>query len=337
MTKDQPDASSGRRSSRKTLWLALAIVLAAGAYTVGWFTVAGRLETSLPKFFQQAAKQGIQPVCSNAEITGYPLRMGINCQSTAVDFDKQGIKVTLGKLFSAAPVYNPRHVTSTFEGPVNITGADDLSAQFDWEFMRTDAVLAKNGLNSGSAEGKRVSISADSRELPFRLNAEIGHFSALARRDNTDLRISIAAEDFTSPLALDTSTFKLEATILSGATFMTGGQEPSLRGKTLHLETLNAALTEGGEIGLTGNIAIGDDGLANGDLRIRLTDYKAVAKSLEDIQPELAEQIIRFGPTLAALDIEPGDGAQTITLPFTVRQGEIAIGIFGLGDLPIFK
>jgi len=337
MTNEQPNASSGKWSLRKTLWFAMAISLGVSAYTAGWFIVAGRLESSLPRFFQHAANQGIHPVCSKAKISGYPLQMGIDCQGTAVAFESQGFKVTLGKLFTAVPVYNPRRFTSIFDGPVNVTGADDLTAQLDWESMRTVAVLAKNGLDSGSAEGKRVSISADSRALPFRLNAEIRQFTALARGDDADLKISVVAEGFTSPLALDARSFALEVTIIGGAVLMQGGTKPSLRGKKLQLDTLNAALADGGEIALSGEIAVGDNGLANGDFRVQLTDYQAIAKSLQDIEPDLAEQIIRFGPTLAALDIDSTDGPQTITVPFTVRQGQIAIGIFDLGDLPIFQ
>ena len=81
-------------------------------------------------------------------------------------------------------------------------------------------------------------------------------------------------------------------------------------------------------------VAFSPDGLANGDLKIRLGDYQAVAARIGEVQPDLAEQINRFAPLLLALDIEPDDGQDTVTLPLNIRNGKAAIGILPLGDIP---
>lgn len=337
MTKHQPDASRSVHPSRKFLWLAIIITLLAGAYTAGWFALAGRLEDRLPLLLRQAASQSAQSECKNAAIQGYPLSMGISCQSTIIELPRHGINITTGGLSSSVPVYNPRRIISDFEGPVIVTGPNDLAIQLDWETLHTDVVIAKDGLEWGLTEGKHVSVSIDGQMLSFRINTEIGHFHAQAQRNNADLELTVQAKDFVSPIALDASTISFDATIVEGAQLTTIGPAPSLRGKALQLQTLDVVLAEGGKFKLSGKLDILPDGRANGDFRIQLTDIEAIGTALGELQPELGDQIVRFGPTLTALDIEPDDGSDTITLPLSVRNSNIFIGMLPLGTLPIIK
>ena len=329
-----PNGGGTSRQSRWILWLGIAVVFVCAIYTVGWYIFAGQIEKRLPALFAITERQGARTECANASVRGYPFRIGIFCEKTSVDFARDNMKLRAGALRSAAQVYNPWHVVSELDGPASLTGDKGLSARADWQLLHASTVFADDGVNRASLEGKGATLLLESDELPVTISGESSRFAAHVRRNADDLDVAVETDDFSSPLTLDTKHFSLEATVLGAADFLKEGAKPDMRGKTVRLHNLSSEFAAGGTVSLSGDIAFSPDGLANGDLKIRLGDYQAVAARIGEVQPDLAEQINRFAPLLLTLDIEPDDGQDTVTLPLNIRNGKAAIGILPLGDIP---
>lgn len=334
MPNDRQDATRGSRPARKIFWLGVAVVLAVILYTGAWFWAANRLESYLPALLARAESQGVRADCANPDIRGFPFRVGLFCDGTGLVLAEEGVTASAGALRSAAQVYNPRHVVSEIDGPLLVEGPNGLTARVDWRTMHASSILRRTGLERGSAEGEQISLSVDSPLLPVRFVADIGHLEAHLRQNGGDLDTVIEGRDFASPVALDAESFLLEATVTDAAAFLQAGGDPSLRGKTVRLHQMRSELAGGGVVALSGEISIDASGQADGDLRIRLTDPQAVTAKIAELQPDLADQIRRFTPVLAALDIEPDDGSDTVTLPLTIRDSEVSVGLLRLGQLP---
>jgi hypothetical protein len=322
------------RPGRRIVWLGVAVVVACLLYTAGWFVFAGQIEQRLPALFALTERQGVRTDCANASVQGYPFRIGIFCDRTTIDFARDNIALKAGALRSAAQVYNPRHIVSELDGPASLTGDRGLSARADWQLLHASTVFAGDGVDRASLEGKGATLVLDSDDLPITISGDSRRFAAHVRRNEGDLDAVVEVDDFSSPLTLDTKHISLQATVVGGAEFLKEGARPDLRGRTVRLHDLSSEFAAGGTVSLSGDVAFGVDGLASGDLRIRLGDYQAVAARIGELQPELAEQINRFAPILVALDTEPDDGADTVTLPLTIRNGNASIGILPLGKIP---
>lgn len=322
------------RPGRRIVWLGVAVVVACLLYTAGWFVFAGQIEQRLPALFALTERQGVRTDCANASVQGYPFRIGIFCDRTTIDFARDNIALKAGALRSAAQVYNPRHIVSELDGPASLTGDRGLSARADWQLLQASTVFAGDGVDRASLEGKGATLVLDSDDLPITISGDSRRFAAHVRRNEGDLDAAVEVDDFSSPLTLDTKHISLQATVVGGAAFLKEGARPDLRGRTVRLHDLSSEFAAGGTVSLSGDVAFGVDGLATGDLKIRLGDYQAVAARIGEVQPELAEQFNRFAPILVALDTEPDDGADTVTLPLTIRNGNASIGILPLGKIP---
>lgn len=319
---------------RRIVWLGLAVVISCALYTAGWYFFAGRMQERLPALFALTERQGVRTECTNATVTGFPFRIGVFCDRTTIDFARDNMRLKAGALRTAAQVYNPRHVVSELDGPISLTGDDGLNARADWQLLHASTIFADDGVERASLEGTRTTVSIDGPNLPITFTGESSRFAAHVRRNAADLDLVLETDDFSSPLTLDTKHFALEATVTDAANFLREGARPDLRGRTIRLHRMESEFAEGGIVDLSGNLAIAANGLASGELKIRLSDYQAVADRIGEIQPELADQISRFAPLLTALDTEPDDGNDTITLPLTIRDGNASIGILPLGRIP---
>ncbi|MBW3096526.1 DUF2125 domain-containing protein [Pseudohoeflea coraliihabitans] len=333
MPDQRRDATRKPSAARKIAWLGVVVLVAVVLYVGAWFFIAARIENSLPDFFAQAQSEGISPRCDNAEVRGFPFRLGLFCNGVAVEFEESATTVSAGPVRSLAQVYNPRHIVSEIDGPLTIKGTAGLDLVLDWQLLHMSTVLSGNGVNRASAEGVNISLSGDSPAFPVRLDATAERVTAHARANEGDLDVVITADGFTSPLALNARRINLEATVENSASFL-HGEEPDLRGKTIHLHGLRSELDGGGAASLSGIVSIDRQGRASGDLQLRLEQPAAVLQAIAVLRPELAEDINRYGGLVTALDTEPGDGSDTITVPLTLRDGNASIGFLNLGTVP---
>ena len=67
--------------SRRIILLAVFIVVLFGGYSLGWFYVADRVREKIDTIVANLDKAGIAVDCANAEVRGYPFRIGVFCDA----------------------------------------------------------------------------------------------------------------------------------------------------------------------------------------------------------------------------------------------------------------
>ena len=97
-------SESPRGSSRRFLWLAVAIVAMIGLYSGGWYWIAGQVETGVDRTIAALRAGGDDADCTNRGVRGYPFRVGLFCDAVRFTRADSSVSVEGTGLRSAANV-----------------------------------------------------------------------------------------------------------------------------------------------------------------------------------------------------------------------------------------
>lgn len=324
---------AARSSSRRFVWLGVAILAAIALWTIGWYLVANRIEAHLPTTMQQIAGNDASAECANAEVRGYPFRFGLFCDRMGYTNPQEALTLEAGALRSAAQFYHPGHVVSEIDGPLLIS-APGLDLHIDWKSLQSSIRATPSGLDRGSIDSRNVSLDIDGAGLPQKLAMAAERFTAHARKNGPDLDIAAYGENVRGNIIADTGTtaLTLEATLPGRAGLLDMPYAPLLPPYQAQIHQLSIGFDGDASLEITGPVRISADGLISGDLQLAIRGQERIAEIVARLNPEMGENLRRFGPMLAALDSVPGDDA--ITLPLTIRNGNVSMGLFPLGRLP---
>lgn len=336
MPNSSPTPEATKSSTRRFVWLAGAVILACLLWTSGWLYAADQMKTHLPALLQLAARNGIVSDCGNADVRGYPFRIGLFCDQTRMEIPSRQITVTSAGFRSAAQIYRPGHVISELDGPLIVTDTNGMSAKLDWQTLRTSSVVGMNGLDRASLEGRLLSLGLDTPRLPSRLATTAAGFDFHIRQHDQDADIAGSASQISARFGpeIEAQSLSYDLTLLGGAAWLSGqGDAPkTLRGSTVRIHDATLDLSDASELSFSGQIDIDPQGLLSGSLKVKIRGIAEISKVVAVFAPELADQIDGLGPVLSALDSETGDNA--ITLPLTLRNGRASMGFIPLGQIP---
>ena len=93
-------------------------------------------------------------------------------------------------------------------------------------------------------------------------------------------------------------------------------------------------LDETSSLEISGPVQVGADRLISGNLEVTIRNPQRIIELAAAMDPEIAKLINRFAPLIATLDTDPGNDG--ITLPLTIQNNRVSLGIFPLGQLPGF-
>ena len=325
-----------KSGSRKFVWLGGAVVLACLLWTGGWFYAAAQMKTHLPALLQLAARNGVVSDCTNADVRGYPFRIGLFCDQTRIEIPSRQITVTSSAFRSAAQIYRPGHVISEMDGPLTITDTSGMSAKLDWQALHTSSVVGIGGLDRASLEGRLLSVGLDSPELPARLamTADSFAFHIRQREQDADMAGSASLVSARFGPELEARSLSYDLTLVGGADWLSGQDNApdTLRGSTVQIRDATLNLSDASALSVSGQVDVGTEGLLSGSLKVKIKGMAEISRVIAVFAPELADQIEGLGPVLSALDSEAGDNA--ITLPLTLRNGQASMGFIPLGKVP---
>ena len=321
--------------ARKFAWLVGAMVAAGLLWTFGWFFFASRIEDQLPATLARIVGPGTSADCAGAEVRGYPFRVGLFCESVSYANPAQSISATSGAFRSAAQFYRPQHVVGEIDGPFMLD-TSGLILRADWQLLQASVRATSNGLGRGSIDARNASVNIDGAGLAQRFALEVDRVTAHARQNGPDLDIAVYGENLRNTLiaGLGARTVSFEASLSGQSTLLQIPFTP-LRGPfegVLH--RLAIEFDETASLDLAGPLQVGPDGRLSASLELTVNDLQQLSALAARISPESAELINRFGPVISALDIRPGDDATT--LPLTITNNQVSLGIIPLGELPAF-
>ncbi|MCY0092490.1 DUF2125 domain-containing protein [Hoeflea ulvae] len=328
-------STSSASSSRKFGWLVAAIVGAILLWTVAWFLFAARIESHLPEALAEMTGDEASADCVNSDIRGYPFRFGVFCDTLSYAHPGDGVAATTGAFRSAAQFYKPGHVVAEVDGPLALS-APGVEVRIDWQVLQASGVAAMHGIDRGSLDGRNISFDIDGIVLAQKLSLQAGRITAHARRNGPDLDIASYGGELQTSLitGLSAKAVSLEATLTGQAGLLDRPYvAPEGIVETL-IHRLAIELDDASSLEISGPIQVGTDGRLSGALQLTVRGQQRFTELAASFDPQIGGLIGRFAPLLSALDTVPGDDA--ITLPLTLDQSRVSLGMFPLGELPGF-
>lgn len=321
--------------SRKFVWLAGAIGAACLLWTIAWYVFAVKIEDHLPSTLAQIVGPGAGAECTGADVRGYPFRVGLFCETLSYTNPGEGITATAGAFRSAAQVYQPQHAVAEIDGPL-VLDASGLALRADWQAMQASVQAVPDGLDRWSIDARNTSFDIDGTGLTQRLALQADRMTAHARRNGADLDLAAYGENLRNSLiaGLRARTFTFEAT-LSGQSGLLVAPFTPLHGPfDAVLHRMAIEFDETSSLELAGPVQVSANGRVSGNLELTVSSLQQFSKLAAGFNPDIAGLLGRFGPMIAALDTKPGDDATT--LPLTIRNNQVSLGIIPLGELPSF-
>lgn len=330
-----PASSSATSSSRKILYLGLAVATACIVYTGAWHLAATTLEKRIETIFERQNPLGAVVDCQDRELRGFPFRIGLFCQKLAFDDHRNGISAGFGDFRSTAMVYSPGHILWELDGPGEIRSTNGTTVALEWETLRSSLVTGLEYLERSSAESTAlratvtragaptVDVTAASSEMHVRRNGEDLDYATIARD------VQVAVRD--SGLKIPPFSASIDLTVANRADLLNyRGVDTDIRGTKGELRRVAFDLGEGRIVTLSGPLSVGDDGLLNGKLRVELEGISGLAESLKTVLPDAASQIDTGANLLTALFGGDQKGATDIR----IRNGVVTLGFFAIAEIP---
>jgi hypothetical protein len=327
-------SSAERRPNyaRRFVWLLVGIVVVIVGYTGAWHYAAGAIVDRFDAAIARANSDGRRANCENAEVRGYPFRIGVFCQSVLFEDARAGIGVRARALRSAAQVYAPQRVIAELDGPATIQVPGISAIDIGWSTLRASIKLATPLPERLSIEGSDVRVAFDepgeaapplgrARSAEIHMRPAGNDLDLAARFTGLELEQSATGGGFVPPLS-----GVIDVSVKGGMALMLAGVD-QLRGQSGTIRDLTVSLDAETGATVRGTASVDEAGLLDAELEITLRNPRALSRVLGDLLPESRQQI-ELG--LSAL----GSGGNAATLPLRVIKGEVSLGFLSLGSIP---
>lgn len=332
-------ASSSRADAsgvtRKLVLLAIAIVLAGGLYTGGWFYAASWLKERVTEELAASGQGARSTSCSNLSVRGFPFRIGVFCDALGIDDHASGLSATFGAVRSAAQVYRPGHAVIELDGPAQVRVTPDRVLDADWELLRASVVAWTDRLDRASVayDGLRGRLNAPSEGLSLGLAAT--HGEKHVRRSGEALDVAASLDGLSLDIGgkmLPPLNVAIDLTIADAAGWISKeGPPPTLPlGTSAELRSLSLDLGEGSRMTLSGPVSVGEDGYISGVLDLSIEGVTAWRDRISGTFPEAAETARRVAGAIKGLS----GGKDRATVKLTIREGTVYLGLFPVAEIP---
>ncbi|MTH96461.1 DUF2125 domain-containing protein [Roseibium sp. RKSG952] len=334
------------RKNVRTRYIVLALIVLAvmavwsGAWAYGRSVLLGEMD----RFISNLNRDGVVLSCDRRSVGGFPFRYEVACFGLSAS-EGEGARGTVTGLSAVALIYNPWHVIFEAEGPGNLTDPlTGTAADMDWESARSsvmfsdefvrqvDAVLAKPSIDLKFA-GHKGDIEAGAADLHFRAVPDAPQ-TLEAFVDLKDLSSSF------SPLGKEPLNARLHVRVDKGMALMNGVPFERLPvdadgNRSIQIALISLANGQA-EVSAEGQVKINRRGLVSGKVDVTITDVSETFRLLGKVFPPQSNipQALQ-GAALAFGASRTGtNGAQTITMPLTIVDNKLRVGLIPLGKLP---
>jgi hypothetical protein len=304
------------------------IVLAIALYSAGWVYAAGRLRDAAMEALEVARSEGLVVDCAQAEVRGYPFRLGLFCEDVSLAAADTGWSISAGPFRSAAQIYRPAHMVAELDGSAVLMQAGRPLFEADWNLLRASARLA---------EPLPARLSVEVRQPVVRSLGNLGT-DPLATAAQADLHMRTRGDDVdlawriealalppavTNGRPLPPLDVSGNITLSDSARLLAGGIE-SLRGLSGEIHQIRIEDGQGAAVTLRGAGRVRPDGLIDGSFTLSLEGSDRVAALVSGI---FAGDASTFAESLASL----GEGAE---FPVRIEAGRITAGFVPVGRIP---
>jgi hypothetical protein len=336
---------ANRRGGRLGGLLAALVVVVIALWLGYWYAAHAMAEKALARF--ENGRDGQQITCADPVISGFPLRVDLNCAHGGYNAHAGKISAALGGVRATAPLYVPGTVNADLDGPLEINDpARDVALTASWSAATATASAWISGLtgaganftnlkaeNAGTASGLPVSaVSADTASAAIRPDGG-GSYVLVGSARNMKLTRSAGG---------DLPAFDADARVTAVDVGAGLGTDPAralmtwLRaGASIKIDRLHLA-ANGAVVSADGTLAISKEGILSGALVLRYSNLEALVALAEEIDPRLRQKI----PDAAlqainalSVPVQTEDGPQRQTT-LSIINGMLSVGIIPVKVLP---
>ena len=282
--------------------------------------------------------------CSDLTIAGYPFRFEASCTNLQT-IDRTGTTASMAKLRAIALVYNPWHVIFEASGPVRII--ESLSGgqiTADWSVARSSVLFSDTGASQidVSIQDAVVTLPGDTAAVRFSADASEIHLRPSPEApDMLEAFISLQALSFSlAPGLPEPMDGKLHIRLPGGMDLLEGKPFSASQGESAVSQPLDLVWLSlnSGNIRLTasGKLRLMPSGAISGKVDVKVAQLEAAIKFLATLFPEgstLPGTIQGAATAFGAPGIDE-QGRQQLSLPLTLDEGAIRIGLIPLGTIP---
>lgn len=320
---------------KKAIILLSVLFLLVAGWSAGWHYVTSKVETAIQETKTKLADKGREFECENQQIDGYPFRISLNCDTFVYSDDVTGLSLQAGQLKTAAQVYQPNKAIMEVSSPANLRLPNGNRFNTSWSSMRSSVKAGLSGPETISLHGKDVNLVP---EQNARQTMQIKDLQLHGRQiGENDINLAVGVKEAKSDSALWPA-FNLDTVLLLEDTYkdvmartslLRLAKQKGLKGK---IERFQYTPQEGGALEVTGPAEISKDGLLSGKFNVTVRELPKLLNALGKSFPEEREKLADASKAIAMLSSKTGK--EEVSLPITIRQGSMSIGIIPIGKLP---
>lgn len=320
---------------KKGIFLVSVVILLSAAWSAGWYYVVGKVETVITDTKVKLADKGRDVQCANQQIDGYPFRISLNCDEIRYADDATGLVFEAGKLRSAAQAYQPNKAIVELSSPANMRLPNGEQFETNWVSMRSSLKIGLSGPENLSLHGKELNIIPTTRTAQAMQIKDMQLHGRQIGEDNINLAVSLSeakSQNALWPSFNLNSAFLLEGIykdVMNRTSLLRVAKTKGLKGS---IERLQYTPDEGGMLEVKGPAEVNQDGLLTGKFDVTVRNLPQLLNALSKSFPQEKKKFDDASAAIALLAAKTGK--DEITLPITIRDGRMSIGIIPLGKLP---
>ena len=320
---------------KKGIFLVSVVILLSAAWSAGWYYIVGKVETVIADTKVKLADKGRDVQCANQQIDGYPFRISLNCDEIRYADDATGLVFEAGKLRSAAQAYQPNKAIVELSSPANMRLPNGEQFETNWTSMRSSMKIGLSGPENLSLHGKELNLIPTARTEQAMQIKDMQLHGRQIGEDNINLAVSLSeakSQNALWPSFNLNSAFLLEGIykdVMNRTSLLRVAKTKGLKG---NIERFQYAPDEGGMLEVKGPAEVNQDGLLTGKFDVTVRNLPQLLNALSKSFPQEKKKFDDASAAIALLSAKTGK--DEITLPITIRDGRMSIGIIPLGKLP---
>ncbi|MFK0383674.1 DUF2125 domain-containing protein [Agrobacterium sp. NPDC090273] len=329
-------ASSQSGTARKILWLGLAIVVAIGLYTAGWFYAANKLKETVLNAIAPTEAASVSGECGDITFRGYPFRIGLFCSKVNVDDKENGVSASFGQLRSAAQVYDPGHIVWELDSPAEIRTGHGLTVSAEWQNLQSSLTTKLKGIDRTSLVIDGLKANAVSSVTGQTIDFDAAKTEMHLRQNGADLDGAITVTDAATvikdwPQILPRLSAIADVTLAGKAGMIDGSDKTGLYGASGELRRVLADIGEGRTMRISGPFSFDNEGYLSGQFKVEIEKLGAWSDNAKQAFPQLQSTIDTARKLLGAL----AGGGDRASVDVVVDRGRATIsGFIPLGKIP---
>ncbi|MCP1199987.1 DUF2125 domain-containing protein [Notoacmeibacter sp. MSK16QG-6] len=326
------DRQSRFRFGALALWVATAILLILIAWTAGWFYMASRLEEQTRTILTQIEASGAEASCGDLTTTGYPFQLGVACDTVSFGTADGQYTATAPGLVSTAEIRKPERIGGRLGSPLTLEGPDFPPLTLRWDDLRFSTDYDEPLPQRAALRVDDVKLFQEESQTPF---AEASQLHLTWRLHQSDLDLNLQLSDFfaavPTAVRLPPLTLIAKASVADGAQKLAGGGLRTMRGLSGTLSELRLHTADGdAEIQISGDYVVGDDGLIDGDVHVRIESPERLGDIIAELAPDEADTIRSAFKTLAGFTVD----GKTPSIPVRIKDGVPSVLFIKLPRIP---